>query len=324
MRADRLLSIMMLLQSHGKMSAPQLAKELEVSVRSIYRDIEALSAAGVPVYTERGIQGGCVLSEGYRSNLTGLTNDEIKALFILGNPASLDELGMGQDFKSALRKLSASLPDAQMQFKQTTQQRIYIDWSTRNTNSNTKPCLQNIFQAISDNYEISISYFEMIGPLTVRFERTVKPYGLVAKDTEWHLICADNNRLYVYRVSRILSAKKTGKLFEYPRDFNLKSFWESWYTKSNNQLPAYPVKVRISPNLAKYVSAGYEEQLYDGIRRDKHIEADGSIITTLIFENIPEARSFILKFGSALEIIEPVPLRLSVIDHARQILKIYQ
>ena len=113
MRADRLLSILMLLQSRGTITAQQLANELEVSVRTIYRDIDALSAAGVPVYAERGLGGGCALVEGYRTSLTGLTRDEVKALFMLSVPASLDELGVSPDLRTAMRKLAAALPQTQ-------------------------------------------------------------------------------------------------------------------------------------------------------------------------------------------------------------------
>lgn len=129
MRADRLLSILMLLQSRGKITAPELARELEVSVRTIYRDIEALSTAGVPVYAERGPGGGCVLVDGYRTSLTGLTRDEVKALFMLSVPASLDELGVSQELRAALRKLAASLPTAQRQDEEIVRQRIYLDWT---------------------------------------------------------------------------------------------------------------------------------------------------------------------------------------------------
>jgi predicted DNA-binding transcriptional regulator YafY len=324
MRADRLLSILMLLQSQGKMSAPQLAKELEVSVRSIYRDIESLSAAGVPIYVERGVNGGCALLEGYRSNLTGLTRNEMKALFMLGIPDSLVKLGVSQDIKSALRKLAVSISDNQLQYEQTVQKHIYIDWTSQYSNSEPIPCLQKILQAISTNRELHISYTEMIGPLLTQFERTINPYGLVAKNNEWYLICTDIRRMHVYRMSRILTVENTGKFFGYPENFDLKAFWESWYSEEFDRLPSYLVVVGISPNLAKMVSRGYEERLFDAISRDKTIETDGSIKTTLVFENLVDARDYILRFGKALEVIEPEHLRLSVIDHAKQTLSLYE
>ena len=144
MRADRLLSILMILQARGKTAAQQLAEELEVSVRTIYRDIDSLSAAGVPIYAERGPGGGCVLIEGYRTNLTGLTQDEVKALFMLSVPASLDRLGVSQDLRSALRKLGAALPTIYRSDEEKVRRRIYLDWSTRSQDEESTPCLQPI------------------------------------------------------------------------------------------------------------------------------------------------------------------------------------
>ena len=115
MRADRLLSLLMLLQIRGRLPAHELAKRLEVSERTIYRDIEALSAAGVPVYTESGPGGGCVLAEGYRTNLTGLTEAEVRTLFMSGASGLLADLELGQALEAALLKLLAALPSAHRQ-----------------------------------------------------------------------------------------------------------------------------------------------------------------------------------------------------------------
>jgi predicted DNA-binding transcriptional regulator YafY len=323
MRADRLLSILMLLQAHGKMSAPQLSKELEVSVRSIYRDMDALSAAGVPVYVERGVNGGCLLLEGYRNNLTGLTREEVKALFMLGIPASLDELGVSQEVKSALRKLTASLPAVRCQDEKTVYQRVYVDWSDWSGSREPKPCLQSIYQAVHDNCELHLTYTEMIGPLVEQFERTVNPYGLVARSGEWYLVCASGNRTYVYRISRILKAETTGMHFEYPPDFNLITTWKAWWSEQQTCLPIYTTKIRISPYLARYVSGGNEERLYEAMSREKTVENDGSVIIDLSFETFREARTYILGLGNAIKVLGPESLRLSVIDHAKQVLNLY-
>ena len=127
MRADRLLSILMLLQARGRMTAQELAEDLEVSVRTIYRDIDALSVAGIPIYTERGPGGGCALLDSYRTTLTGLTRHEVRALFMLSIPAPLAELGVGQDLRAALLKLSAALPVAHRQDEERVRQRIHLD-----------------------------------------------------------------------------------------------------------------------------------------------------------------------------------------------------
>ena len=138
MRADRLLSMLMLLQTRGRMTARDLAEELEVTQRTIYRDLNALSAAGVPIFAERGPGGGISLIERYRSDLTGLNQDEIRALFMLGMPPALAELGLDQDLKAALLKLAASLPADSLGDEQRVRQRIHIDlfpWQSQSVNA---------------------------------------------------------------------------------------------------------------------------------------------------------------------------------------------
>src|SRR5438067_12231787 len=127
MRADRLLSLLMLLQIRGRMPAHELAKRLEVSERTIYRDIEALNAAGVPVYTESGPGGGCVLAEGYRTNLTGLTEAEVRTLFMSGASGLLADLALGHALQAASIKLLAALPSAHRQAAEPARPRIYLE-----------------------------------------------------------------------------------------------------------------------------------------------------------------------------------------------------
>jgi biotin operon repressor len=148
MRADRLLSLLMLLQTRGQMSARDLADELEVSERTIYRDIIALSTSGVPVYASRGPGGGVRLIEEYRTTLTGLTTDETRALFMMSIPAPLTQLGVGEQFKGALLKLSASLPDTRRVDESRTRQRIHLDSSWWFQSGQAVPCLQTIQQAL--------------------------------------------------------------------------------------------------------------------------------------------------------------------------------
>ena len=130
MRADRLLSLLMLLQTRGRMTAQALADELEVSVRTVYRDIEALSSAGVPVYADRGPGGGCALVDNYRTHLTGLHEGEVRALFMASMPSALADLGLGADLKAALLKLLAALPAERRHDDQWVRQRIFLDWES--------------------------------------------------------------------------------------------------------------------------------------------------------------------------------------------------
>jgi predicted DNA-binding transcriptional regulator YafY len=324
MRADRLVSILMLLQSRNGMTAPQLAKELEVSVRTIYRDIEALSTAGVPVYAERGRAGGCKLVDGYDTSLTGLTRDEVRALFILGVPQSLDRLGVSRELQSALRKLAVALPKSQRHGEEMVRQRVYLDWEDWTEEARPVPHLQIIYRAVSEDRVLLIAYTQIIGPGTVeRFERKVSPYGLVAKGGEWYLVCSCGSRMRVNRVSSIIEAEITDQVFSRPHDFDLPTFWKDWCAERQvNQTP-YPVRVRLSPDLATLMLLHADRSIREAITRASSPDAQGWVTTTLTFDRFEGARRSILALGRAIEVLHPEPLRLSVIDYARQITDFY-
>ena len=207
MRADRLLSLLMLLQTRGQMSAQELADELKVSERTIYRDIIALSASGVPVYASRGPGGGVRLIEEYRTTLTGLTPDETRALFMMNIPAPLIQLGMDEKFKGALLKLSASLPDTRRADEARTRQRILLDSSWWFQSEQDVPCLQTIQQALWQDRRMHIKVrWEFFN---TEFEQSAEPYGLAAKANIWYLVYGRGGNPHVVRVSQIVEAEIT-------------------------------------------------------------------------------------------------------------------
>jgi predicted DNA-binding transcriptional regulator YafY len=326
MRADRLLSILMLLQSRGQMTAGALAGELEVSERTIYRDLDALSAAGVPVYAERGPGGGCALLDSYRTTLTGLTQEEVRALFMLSIPAPLAELGVGEELKMALLKLSASLPATRRGDEERARQRIHLDSSGWFETREPVPHLQTLQRAVWEDRYLHLTYrlrFE------ARAEWVVAPYGLVAKANVWHLVCAREGYLRVYRVSQILEAAIAEESFERPADFDLAAFWLDWCTEVEENRPYYPVVVRVAPDLVPWLPSYFGEPVREEIARSEHVRAQGVeddssdteawIRVTLPFESLYEARERLLGFGGAVEIMAPVALRESVVDFARQV-----
>jgi predicted DNA-binding transcriptional regulator YafY len=322
MRADRLLSILMLLQARGRVTAEQLAEELEVSVRTIYRDIDALSAAGVPVYAERGPGGGCALVEGYRTSLTGMTENEVRALFMLSVPAALDELGVSQELRAALRKLAAALPAVQRQDEETVRQRIYLDWAGW-PQPEPVPHLQTIRQAVWEDRKLIIAY-RWIAPHVQQFERWVAPYGLVAKAGVWHLVCADDGRIHVHRVADLVDVHATDERFERPADFDLETFWKAWCARREENRPRYPITVRIAPALVALLPLYFGDRIREHIAEAGPPDDEGWVTLTLPFERIETARERIMGFGRAVEVLEPEPLRLSVIDFARQIVEFYR
>lgn len=321
MRADRLLSLLMLLQTRGQMSAQALADELEVSERTIYRDITALSTSGVPVYASRGPGGGVRLIEEYRTTLTGLTPDETRALFMMSIPAPLMQLGMGEKFKGALLKLSASLPDPRRADELQTRQRIYLDSSWWFQSEEQGPCLQTIQQALWQDRRLRLKVrWEFFN---TEFEQDAEPYGLVAKANVWYLVYGRGGNPHVTRVSQIVEAELQPECFVRPPDFDLETFWEGWCNEYESQSP-FLARVRVSPEalpmLAEYVGERARGQLAQPHIPDK----DGWVTLDLPFESFITARTRLLGLGRAVEVLEPESLRKSLIDFAEQIVGFYK
>ena len=326
MRADRLLSIMMLLQARGRMTAQVLAEELEVSVRTIYRDLDALSMAGVPVYAERGPGGGCALLDSYRTTLTGLTEDEMRALFMLSIPAALAELGVDQELKAALLKLSAALPTTRREVEERVRQRIHLDSEGWFESREAVPHLHTIQQALWQDRRLRIIY-------QLRFEAqaewVVAPYGLVAKANIWYLVCERKGTIRVYRVSRVLDARIVDEICERPPGFDLSAFWHDWCTVIEENRPTYHVTVRVSPELVQWLPYYWGQTISEALTRSadrvsvSQPDGEGWVTLTLPFESLEDARDRILGWGRAIEVLAPIALRRSVMDHAEQIVRLY-
>jgi predicted DNA-binding transcriptional regulator YafY len=320
MRADRLLSILLLLQARGQMTAQQLSEELEVSVRTVYRDLDALSAAGIPVYAERGPGGGCALLDSYRTTLTGLTQDEVRALFMLSIPAPLAELGVDRELRVALLKLAAALPDTRRQDEERTRQRIHLDSEVWFETRDPVPHLRTIQQALWQDRRLAITYRL---PFEGQAGWLVEPYGLVAKGGTWHLVCARDDHMRVYRVSRVLDAAVTPETFERPADFDLAAFWRAWCAQVEENRPYYPVTVRVAPDFLAWLPYYFGALIRDQVTAAGPPDEDGWIMLTLPFETLEDARARILGFGRAVEVLSPRALRNAVLDYATQIVSLY-
>jgi predicted DNA-binding transcriptional regulator YafY len=322
MRADRLLTLLLLLQARGQMTAQQLATELEVSERTIYRDIDALSLAGVPVYSERGAGGGFGLLDGYRTRLTGLTDRETRAFFMLSVPEPFLELGVTQELKAALLKMSASLSDAQRHIGEFARQRFIIDQSGWERSAELVPHLSAIQDALWQNKKLQVTYRL---PFETHVNRVIKPYGLVAKAGAWYVVFGrdDCDWTRTLPVSNLLSARALDESFERPTDFQLDLYWSEWSAKNEQNRPIYCVTIRAAPELVRDLP-----RLFGGQVRDIAIEDAGGRhadweILMLPFESFESARSCVLGFGRSAEVLHPDELRLSVIDFAAQVLDFY-
>jgi predicted DNA-binding transcriptional regulator YafY len=319
MRADRLIALLMLLQTRGRMTAGELALELEVSERTIYRDLTALSTAGIPVYTESGPGGGVRLVDHYRTNLTGLKEDEVRALFMLSIPAPLSELGVGQELKAALLKLAAALPGRQAE-QDKVRQRIHLDSTSWFQPPGTSPHLHTLHRAVWDDRRLTLTYRHERG---TQVTSVVEPYGLVAKTSVWYLVAWREPAVRVYRVSQIRDAQLRPEHFTRRPDFDLPQFWKDWCDDYECSRPNFVTRLRISPALQPYLSLAFGESAQQQTRQaapDDH----GWITLALNFEHFDAARERVLALGRAIEVLEPEALRLSVIDVARQIVDFYQ
>jgi len=322
MRADRLLSLLMLLQARGRMPAQALADELETSTRTIYRDVEALSMAGIPVYAERGRAGGIALLERFQTTLTGLTENEVRALFMLSIPGPLADLGVGQELKAALRKLSAALPDSRRAAEDFSRQRIHLDSTWWFQGHAPVPYLDVIQQAVWEDRRLEL-VVRMGYPVNDQAERQVDPYGLVAKAGVWYLVAEGHGRFRPYRLSHILEARLLPGGFERRAEFDLVAFWQAWCADYEQNRPTYPVTVRVAPHLIPLLPLYFGDRVRPLIAEAAPPDAGGWITLTLVFERLELARERILGLGSAVEVIAPEPLRQSVIDFARQIVAFY-
>jgi predicted DNA-binding transcriptional regulator YafY len=318
MRADRLLSILLLLQVHQRITARELAKRLEVSERTIHRDMEALGMAGIPITAERGTNGGWSLLEAYRTNLTGLNAAEVQALFLSNSTHLLADLGLQKAADAALIKLLAAIPSISRQNAEYVRQRIYIDaTSWHAAGDNDLSSLSILQEALWHERKLLLTY-QRSDNATV--ERLVDPLGLVAKGSTWYLVAAIEDEMRTYRVSRIKTAILQEQSCVRPADFDLASYWIQSSARFVAAMPRYPVTVRVAPDVLERIShAGRYARI-------EHMEApdgDGWIKLDLCFEMEEAACGYLLSFGTRVEILEPQALRMNVLHLAKNMVDFY-
>jgi predicted DNA-binding transcriptional regulator YafY len=320
-RARRLLTLLLLLQNRGRGTAAELADELGVSLRTVYRDLEALGAAGIPIATERGPGGGCRLLHGYRTQLTGLDAGEAEALFLAGLPGPAAELGLGSLLARAQRKVLAALPARLRSAAALADQRFHLDTRGWFQPAPDHPALETLAGAVWSDRRVRFAYERTDG---ARVTREVDALALGLKAGFWYLVGRVATDVRVYRVSRVSEVEVTEAEFARDPDFDLRVFWRDWAAGFEAGLPGVPVTVRVAPSATHWV-----ERLGDPVRRAAAqpaptVDTDGWQRRTLVFEKLEYAESALLGLGAAVEVVAPEELRSRVRERAAEIAHLYE
>lgn len=320
MRASRLLSILILLQMRGRTSAEALAAEFEVSVRTIYRDVDHLSAAGVPIYAERGRAGGFQLMDGYRTRLTGFTAKEAETLMLAGAGAAAEDLGLGAALADAERKLLAALPADSGASAQRVSARFHLDpvnWYRRAEPPDILPILA---AAVWEEKRIRVRY-ESWKELV---ERELSPLGLVLKGGVWYLVAAAEATPRTYRVSNIRAITKTEEGVRRPPNFNLARYWKAWARDFEARLLRESARVKLSRRgltLLRDVSPAAAEAVAS---TQRPCPPEGWVEAEIPIESVDHAAGQLLRLGAEVEIIEPAALRSLIAHEAARLFALYQ
>ena len=315
MRASRLLSILILLQLRVRLTAEQLAEEYEVSVRTIYRDIDALSAAGIPVYGDRGPGGGFSLLDGYRTKLTGLAADEAQALPVLGLPSAAASLGLGAAASRARGKLLAALPLAASAEAGRMAACFHVDpvdWYRADAPVRHLPA---IARAVLDQQAMTMRYQSWA---EVRDWR-VEPLGVVLKAGAWYLVARGAGKIRTFRVGAIVEQSVLAERFERSRDFDLPTWWAASVDRFERELRPGIAHLRASPEgLRRLAELGAWAE--EAVKLAGPPDADGWSRLTLPVETLDRAALVLLGIGPEIEIVGPADLRTRLRKLAEQVL----
>jgi len=309
----------MMLQVNGRMTAAELADRLEVSTRTIYRDLDALSTAGVPVYTERGPGGGVSLLEQYRTRLTGLKEEEVRALFTLTVSGLLADLGAEEAAERARLKLQAALPAPFLEDARRVQERLLLDSGGWFRPPEPVPHLPLLQEAVWSSRRVRMRYRLREGAWV---RRLVDPYGLVAKAGVWYMVGAMYGAVRVYRVSRIGDAALTESTFRRPEEFDLAAFWRQWCVRFEEQMERYEVMVRVRPGAERSLVDALGEGVYH-LLAEAEPDEEGSVTLCLAFPSAADAARELLGLGTAVEVVDPPKLRQRMARTAAAVLDFY-
>lgn len=309
MKASRLLSILMLLQSHGRLSAGALAERLEVSERTILRDIDQLSAAGVPLWGERGRHGGFQLQPGWTTQLTGMTEAESSALLLAGLPGAATELGLGDAALSARLKLLASVPDALRRSAATVAERLHIDPADWYRAPDTPAFLQAAAQAVWRSLRVQVHYTSWRG--TSR--RELEPLGLVLKAGAWYLVAREAGQTEVrnWRLASMQALAPGARSFRRPRAFDLARHWRESAARFESQLRPLQARVAVSPRAMRWLAQARSPYQALDEAPAAGVPAGWQLVSMAV-ESIEHGARRMLGYGAEVQVVAPAVLRREV------------
>ncbi|MBB6380787.1 putative DNA-binding transcriptional regulator YafY [Pseudonocardia eucalypti] len=310
MRASRLVSVLLLLQNRQRLTARQLAEELEVSVRTIYRDVESLIAAGVPVVGEPGHDGGYRLLGGYRTRLTGLTAAEAETLLLTGLPGVASELGVGPLLAATRLKLLAALPAELRERAGQLADCFHLDAPGWYRDREHVPRLAELAEAVWQRRPVRLRYLRWAQPHEI--ERTVRPLGLVVKAGTWYLV-AQAERIRTYRVSRILELAVLDDTFDRPTGFDLAAYWTDYLDQFDRRRHRATAKLRVTPGALTHLPGASVLST----------TPDGRHEVELPIESVEWAVPELLRLGGDVEVLAPDDLRAAMTKAATELASLY-
>ncbi|NBM16586.1 YafY family protein [Streptomyces sp. GC420] len=308
MRADRLISLLLLLQNRGRATASELAAELEVSVRTVYRDVEALGASGIPVVADRGPAGGYRLMDGYRTRLTGLTDAEAGALLFAGAPGPARDLGFGAVLATARLKLLAALPAGPAESTRRIEERFHLDAPAWFRDADRVTHLAQIARAVWEQKVLDTHYRRWGGEV----HRELHPLGLVLKGGLWYLVARGDGDVRTYRVSRFLAVDSREETFERPAGFDLAAYWEESSRRLEAALHQGTARLRISPRVRRLLPMQFGAAGTRALDGAGPPDGEGWVEVELPVEAQAVAVGDLLRLGPEAEVLGPPELREAV------------
>ena len=319
MRASRLLSILIMLQMRGRLSAEALAQEFEVSVRTIYRDVDQLSAAGVPIYAERGRHGGFQLMDGWKTTLTGLTPSESQAVFLSGLAGPAAQLGLGDAVQAAQLKLQAALPAAWRDDARRVSARLHLDPVDWYRETEPVPHLATVAAAVWNEQPLSLRYESWKATVT----RTVHPLGLVLKAGAWYLVAAVDDKPRTFRVSNVQDVQPLPGRSRRPRGFDLAAHWAESTARFERDLYSGQATVRATALGLRWLrqhSAAWARAVAQA-----EVDASrGRVQLVIPVEAVDQIAGPLMQLAPEVEVLAPAALRRAVRDRLQRAFAVYR